>query len=247
VPYRFATDDRSYADLASGRVLRSRPGQPAFPARLAREMFEQALALRSAGSPPVVYDPCCGAGHLLATVGLLSADRLAAVIGSDVDPQALALARENLRLLEAGGLLARAAELEQLHGQHGNPAHREALDSTRALSAAQAVTLPVRTFQANALDPPAVLAGLGDATPDIVLADLPYGRLSAWQGNPSIEGSAALLAAFSRVLRPGAVMAIATSSDVKVAGEHFHRRRQLKLGKRRVTWLIRDDRAAGAP
>ena len=86
VPYRFATDDRSYADLGSGRVLRSRPGQPAFPVRLAREMFEQALALRPAGAaPPILYDPCCGAGHLLASVGLLYADRLTAVIGSDVD------------------------------------------------------------------------------------------------------------------------------------------------------------------
>ena len=240
MPYRFATDDRSYTDLGSGRVLRSRPGQPAFPVRLAREMFEQALALRPAGAaPPILYDPCCGAGHLLASVGLLYADRLTAVIGSDVDPAALALARENLRLLEAGGIEARAAELEALHRQHGNPAHREALNSARALAAARAMTLPVRTFQANALDSLAVLQALGDQAPDVVLVDVPYGHMSSWQGNPPDEGLSALLLALGQVLAPGAVVAIATA-DVKIAPAHFRRHRQLKLGKRRVTWLVRE-------
>ena len=250
MPYRFATDARSYADLGSGRVLRSRPGQPAFPVRLAREMFEQALALRPAGAaPPILYDPCCGAGHLLASVGLLYADRLTAVIGSDVDAGALALARENLRLLEAGGIEARAAELQAMYRDHGNLAHREALESASALAAARAMPLPVRTFQANALDSLAIREGLGVEAPGIVLVDAPYGRMSAWIGAPGGGGDAAsaLLDALGPVLSPGAVVSVATSKDVKFASDHFRRRRQLKLGKRRVSWWIRDDSVAPAP
>ncbi len=240
MPYRFATDDRSYADLGSGRVLRSRPGQSAFPVRLAREMFEQALALRPTGAPPpILYDPCCGAGHLLASVGLLYADRLTAVIGSDVDAEALAVAGGNLRLLEAGGLTTRAEELAALFAQHGNPAHREALDSARALAAAQANPLAARVFQADARDPSALRRGLGTDAPAVILTDVPYGRMSSWKHASPEQGIEALLDTLGKVLEPGAVVAIATD-DVKVAPAHFRRQRQLKLGKRRVTWLVRE-------
>ena len=41
--YRYALTRESYADL-SGGVLHSAPGFPAFPVRLASEMFQRALA-----------------------------------------------------------------------------------------------------------------------------------------------------------------------------------------------------------
>ena len=65
-------------------------------------------------------------------------------------------------------------------------------------------------------------------------------------GTPGGGGDAAsaLLDALGPVLSPGAVVSVATRQDVKVASDHFRRRRQLKLGKRRVTWWIRDDSVA---
>ena len=45
MPYLFATQDQDYADFASGRVIYNAPGMPAFPVRLASEMFQRARAL----------------------------------------------------------------------------------------------------------------------------------------------------------------------------------------------------------
>lgn len=53
--YRYAVTRESYADL-SGGVLHSAPGFPAFPARLASEMFQRALAL-TPNPTAQVWDP----------------------------------------------------------------------------------------------------------------------------------------------------------------------------------------------
>ena len=66
--YQFATERPDYSDLASGRVLYSMPGHPAFPIRLGSEILQRCLALRRAAgysSPVVLYDPCCGTGYLV--------------------------------------------------------------------------------------------------------------------------------------------------------------------------------------
>ncbi|MBF6332777.1 hypothetical protein [Nocardia transvalensis] len=61
--YRFAVQQADYGDLASGAVLRSAPGLPAFPVRLAPETFQRALAIRGGDRPAVVWDPMCGSGY----------------------------------------------------------------------------------------------------------------------------------------------------------------------------------------
>ena len=139
-----------------------------------------------------------------------------------------------------GGLTTRAEELGALLAQHGNPAHREALDSARALAAAQANPLAARVFQADARDPSALRRGLGTDAPAVILTDVPYGRMSSWKDASPEQGTARRCWTRSgRCWMPGAVVAIATD-DVKVAPAHFRRQRQLKLGKRRVTWLVRE-------
>jgi tRNA G10 N-methylase Trm11 len=241
MPYRFAVDERSYADYASGRVLRSRPGQSAFPVRLAREMFEQARALRPPDAPARValHDPCCGSGQLLAALGFLYAPALRVVIGSDVDEEVLALARENLRLLAPGGLEARIDELQSLHQRYGKPSHEAALASARALAAALgSELLASRCFRADARDAEQLRAGLGGETPEIVVADAPYGQLSSWSGEGD-EAPGRMLGALAEVMAPGGVVALATSKDLKPTHPRFRRARQLRLGPRRVTWLVR--------
>ena len=46
--YLYATERPDYSDLASGRVFYSLPGHPAFPIRLASEIFQRCLAFRRA-------------------------------------------------------------------------------------------------------------------------------------------------------------------------------------------------------
>jgi tRNA G10 N-methylase Trm11 len=92
VPYRFETERRDYSDYASGRVFYGLPGFPALPIRLAGEMFARALALWAAQglrSPCTVYDPCCGGAYHLATLAYLHWSDIGAIIGSDVDEEAL--------------------------------------------------------------------------------------------------------------------------------------------------------------
>jgi tRNA G10 N-methylase Trm11 len=230
VPYRFATDQRSYEDFSSGRVLRSRPGQPAFPVRLARELYEQARALNGA-EKPVLYDPCCGAAQLVTTLGLLHAP--AHVIASDIDDTALTLARENLALLAPDGLPRRIAELDSMYHRTANPAHRAALESARSL--AEGFTAPVATtsFRADAQDLAALHAGLDGIVPDIILADLPHGRLTQLQGS-----LATLIDTLATVLAAGGVLALATAGE-KLDHPSLTRVRQLKVGHRRLTWLVR--------
>ena len=50
------TEKDDYADYSSGHVLRSAPGFPAFPVRLASEIFQRALALRPGLAPAALWD-----------------------------------------------------------------------------------------------------------------------------------------------------------------------------------------------
>lgn len=59
MPYRFATERRDYSDYASGKVFYALPGCPAFPVRLASEIFQRCLEIRAAEDatqPCVLYD-----------------------------------------------------------------------------------------------------------------------------------------------------------------------------------------------
>ena len=130
--YRYAVTRESYADL-SGGVLHSAPGFPAFPARLASEMFQRALAL-TPNPTAQVWDPCCGSGHLLTTLTLLHRDRITSVLGSDVDHAALELARKNLALLSKHGMTARANELQARAERLSKPAYLDAAAAAQRLA-----------------------------------------------------------------------------------------------------------------
>src|SRR5262245_42871552 len=96
--YRFATEQKDYSDFSAGRVFHSLPG--AFPVRLASEIFQRCMAIRTRnGTPCTVYDPCCGSGYMLGTMVYQHRDQLSRVIGSDIDASALAIAERNLALV----------------------------------------------------------------------------------------------------------------------------------------------------
>ena len=256
--YLFATERPDYSDLASGRVFYSLPGSPAFPVRLASEIYQRCLAFRreaGAGLPCVLYDPCCGAGYLLGVVTYLHAETLRAVIGSDWDEKAVALAQRNLRLLHSGGLAQRTAELGELYRRYGKLAHQQALESAHifqrrlgALSEGQPFTL--RAFQASVFDGAALRQHLGDTRIDIVVSDVPYGLHSTWQGldagqNPS-HALDWMLEELLPVLAPHAVVALASDKQQKAAHPKFRRVGRFQVGKRKIVFFtIAPERAGG--
>lgn len=249
MPYQYASEREDNSDLASGRVFYSLPGHPAFPIRLASEIFQRCLALRRAEGADgrcVVYDPCCGAGYQLAVLGYLHRAEIRAAVGSDIDAQAVSVAGQNLGLLTGAGIKQRIAEIEDLLRLYGKESHQEALRSARAMHArttglAEQQPLAVKVFQASALDGPAMCAQMNGLPVDIVITDVPYGQHSQWGGRdanresfPPVE---TMLTALQGVLAPGGVVAVSVDKLQKFHWEGYRRRQHFQVGKRRILIL----------
>ncbi len=256
MPYQFATERQDYSDLSSGRVLYSLPGHPAFPIRLTSEIFQRCLAARRARglkAPPVIYDPCCGSAYHLVTLAYLHWDAIGRIIASDIDPEALCVAQRNLGLLTLAGLDQRIQELAEMQAAYGKASHTAAIDSARRLKKLHAFqftehALDYRLFLADATCSATLLAELGDAAVDVVISDVPYGRHSTWQlGDPptSPEASSApprpplwrMLDALQTVLRPTAIVAIASDKGQRVAHPGYQRVARFQIGKRQVVLI----------
>jgi hypothetical protein len=250
MPYRFVRERQDYSDFAGGQVFVTAPGQPGFPVRLASELFQRCLAVRkSAGfdGPCTVYDPCCGSAYLLSTLAFLHGRDIRRIIGSDVDREALGLARRNLALTTTEGLEARIAELQTLHRLYGKASHAASLVSARRLqrllaAAGAAHGLPSQLFVADALRQAELAAHLKHIPVDVVLTDVPYGQLCSWQtaaaeatgeANPIEQ----MLDALLPVLSAQSVVAIATDKQQKAAHPAYRRCERFQVGKRRIVLL----------
>lgn len=243
--YRFAVNRPDYSHLASGHVLYSLPGHPAFPVRLASEIFQRCLEWRRrAGQtgPCTLFDPCCGAGYSLSVVALLHREALQAVVGADVDAEAVHFARRNLSLLTPEGLNRRIGELEALLTLYGKPSHREALRSAAMLRSQLLVdtaTQPLVTsaFQADATDSAMLRQHLAGRHVDLVFTDIPYGVHSHWSGADSRAPLDMMLEALLSVMAPGAVVAIAADKATRPANPPYRRLEHFQVGKRRIVIL----------
>ncbi|KAA2262226.1 rRNA methyltransferase [Solihabitans fulvus] len=242
--YRYAVDRVDRTDLASGSVLRSAPGFPAFPVRLASEVFQRAAALRGSAGRLTVWDPCCGSGYLLTVLGLLHRDRIGAVLGSDAAEAALPLAGANLGLLLAGGLRARQRELAALADAHGRPSHLAAVAAAGRLAdevEAAGEDPEVVTATADVFRPDRLAEALAGRSPDLVITDVPYGDQTEWSGAPAgVEPLPAMLTSVASVLPADAVLAVACRARrVPLGG--LPRIGSLRVGTRAVALLRAGD------
>lgn len=243
--YLFTTEHPDYSDLASGRVFYSLSGHPAFPIRLASEIFQRCLAIRARygrAGRVVLYDPCCGAGYLVSVLSYLRWPQIWAAIGSDINAEAVSLAGRNLGLLQAGGLNRRMAEIAEMIRLYGKESHREALQSCHILQErvcrmAEDFPLVTGAFQADTFDGKALVEHLAGVQADIALTDVPYGLHSEWQAENRVEPAHAMLDALRGVLAPGGLVAVASDKHQKVAHERFQQVARFQVGKRRVTIL----------
>lgn len=247
MPYIYATEDQNFSDYSSGRVLYSRPGAPAFPVRLASEIFQRALHHLNPIQAVTIFDPTCGGAYYLTALGLLHGERIARILAADSDEQVLLLARRNLGLLSLPGIQQREREIRDMLQAYGKEAHAEALASLERLrlriaSRPAAKPIETRVFAANALDAGALTAELSAETIQLVLCDIPYGQQSSWDlpaDNPA-QGSSPvwrLLEALRSVLSPAAVVAIAADKAQKPAHSAYQRLERFQVGKRQVNLL----------
>ena len=247
MPYRYAVEKDDYSDLAAGPVLYSLPGQPAFPVRLASDIFQRCQAhLRAHGTPGpyIVFDPCCGSAYFLTTLALLHWHSIRAIIASDVEADTLTLAERNLALLTLPGLQQRAEQLGRLVREYDKPSHHDALASVERLQAQVGANMrkhaiSTHTALANALDGDQLRRVVGPRALDVVLTDLPYGQRTAWQSVPDAdhEPQWQLLQALRAVIGPHTIVAITATKAQKVGHEAYTRVEQFQVGKRRTTLL----------
>jgi hypothetical protein len=250
MPYKYALDRPDYSDLASGKVLLAAPGHPAFPIRMASEIFQRCMAIRERNrltGRVALYDPCCGAAYHLAVLGFLHRGLIRAISASDIDSKVIPLAGKNLGMLSASGIDRRREELAAMHREFGKPSHAEAVaaaDRLRSGFPASSATEPieVRVFVADALAEPGSTRPSPAAPADIVFTDVPYGRHSKWQ-NRSAESPnpmERLLENLLSALSPGGLVAVVSDKQQKTSHDRYDRIEKFQIGKRMaVIWKLR--------
>src|SRR5215216_767019 len=159
--YKYEKEMQDYSDLASGRVFYSLAGHPAFPIRLASEIFQRCMVSRERiyknSNSCTLYDPCCGAAYHLSVLAYLHRKHIQEIIASDINEKAVELAKRNLGLLSVSGLDKRIDEITAMIELYNKDSHKDALKSANLLKEQIATLeleypLATRVFQASATD-----------------------------------------------------------------------------------------------
>ena len=241
--YKFAEERLNYSDLASGHVFYGLPGHPAFPIRLASEIFQRCLAFRGKKySPCVVYDPCCGAAYHLSVIAYLHWNSIRQLICSDIDEKAVQLAERNLGLLTLDGMERRSREISTMIHLYGKKSHKDAQESLRRLQEQVACLTAVhpmqaKVFRANATNTASLREGLQNTAIAIVFTAIPYGQHSQWKGTKKPEPAETMLKALLEFLSPESIVAIASDKGQKISHESYQRLEQFQVGMRQVVIL----------
>jgi 23S rRNA (guanine2535-N1)-methyltransferase len=247
--YKYVKEQLDYSDFSSGRVFYSLSGHPAFPVRLASEIFQRCAANRKTiyniSTPCTLYDPCCGAAYHLSVLAYLHREQIQKVIGSDIDKKAVALASQNLGLLGVAGLDKRISEISKMYDLYNKDSHKDALASgyilkDRISALVQEHPLITKAFQASAVDSKMIVKNIKAKSVDIVFTDIPYGQHSHWHGlnsNELVDPPGLMLNALIEILSTSSIVAVVSDKQQKVSHKGFERVEQFQIGKRRVVIL----------
>lgn len=230
--YQFVKAKTNYEDYAAGRVIYTQAGMTSFPVRLASEIFLRCAAVLDK-SHLRIYDPCCGSGYLLTVIGYLHGSQISALWGSDISSDAGYLAQKNLNLLTHEGLAQRQSQIEKMLQDYGKVSHAAALNSVEALHQ----QLPQSEINRGAWTANAMHTTLKSASVDVLITDVPYGNVAAWDNVKSDDPLFTLLEAQFPVLARPSVVAIISDKKQKAAHPKYQRILHDTLGKRRITLL----------
>ena len=213
--YRYC-ENENFEDLSSGRVLYGGGGVPNFPVRLGNEIYRRCTGYLPGKNRFTVYDPCCGGGYQLTEQGYCNRN-ITRILASDISDEMVSIAARNLALLTGEGLIRRKQELEVLLRQYQKVSHREALDSLERLRRRLSRDIPSTIFTADCTGN----IPLEDA-PDIIITDVPYGNLAAWEKEP-VASLQAMYLQLSRIARPDTILAVIMDRKQKCQGETWNR------------------------
>lgn len=223
--YKYAKNC-NYEHFASGRVLYHTGGAPNFPVRLANEIYGRSLEYSNKKKDICLYDCCCGGGYAVTVLGLLNQRSISKIIASDIDYRMLEIARLNLSLLSKKGMKKRIDEIHSLYEQFNKQSHREAEESGIKLLSLIQKEISVQLFHANALQPIE-----RDIKPDIIITDIPYGKLVEWQGGTYDISN--LLHSLMQICSDETIIAICMNKNQKLNYKNFKRLEKQNVGRRR--------------
>ena len=233
--YLYAPND-NYEDYASGRVIYHKSGFATFPVRLASELFQRGLSLLETPTPIKVYDPLCGEGYLLTIIGLLHPDKISQMVGSDINPEALAIAKKNLELFTWDGLQTRKEKLTELFQSYQKDSHKEALESVEVFLQRHtpAHEISFHLFRKDILSSDSLREET--FTADFIISDIPYGQMTDWQGNTG-EEIETFLANLIHVLDDQGLICLITPKSYKITSPLYDTLQKLTVGKRKIFFL----------
>ena len=219
-------ENENFEDLSSGRVLYGGSGVPNFPVRLGNEIYRRCAGYLPGRDRFTVYDPCCGGGYLLTVLGFCN-QNIAKIMASDISDEMISIAARNLALLTEEGLIQRKRELEGFLRQYQKASHREALNSLERLQHRLFRDIPSAIFTADCTRN----IPLEDA-PDLIITDVPYGNLAAWE-NSGENPLQAMYLQLSRIARPDTIRAVIMDKKQKYQGNAWNRLEKQMIGKRK--------------
>ena len=226
-------ENENFEDYASGRVLYSAEGVANFPVRLVNEIFGYAKEYSVKKHNLCVYDPCCGGGYSLTVLGLMNADVIKRLCGSDIEPKMVEVAKKNLALLSEEGLVQRYAEIKALYDMHGKSSHKDALESIERLRKKVKNDIATEIFTADCTDE------LPKLSPDIIITDVPYGNLVEWDSESS-DPLYDMLQQLACISHENTILAISMDKKQKVMHPAWIRKKKQIIGKRKFEIYVRD-------
>jgi 23S rRNA G2445 N2-methylase RlmL len=229
----------NFEDYSSGRVIHGGAGATNFPVRLSNRIFELCVAhLTSKGvkGPYSVFDPFCGFAYTLTTLGFMHGSQIKQLYASDIDSNSLEFAAKNLALLTHKGIDRRISELEDLINKFGKDSHKEALASAQKLRRQTPTRIEVDCFNHDVLSQTKLPDAVRNV--DIVIADLPYGRLTEWKSDDEHSSNCQVfLEKINDCLRPHAVVAVTAGKKQPIEHIGYERIRKFNTGKRKTLLL----------
>ncbi|MBA3815985.1 MAG: hypothetical protein H0X29_05615 [Parachlamydiaceae bacterium] len=237
------TSNQNYEDYSSGRVIYGNPGATNFPVRLSSEIFQHCICyLRNKGimGPYRIYDPFCGVAYSCTILGFLHRNDIISITASDTNQDVLKFANKNLLLLTPEGLIRRIEELNNLIKNYNKDSHKQALESAYRLQLKTHLSpLEIRCFQQNAIIEENLLL---QEKYEIVITDLPYGRLTQWDVPVSAENfSQCFLDSLKNKLSATAICALIFEKKQSISFHGYKVIKNFIFSNRRVVLLQLDD------
>ena len=212
--------------LIPGKILEFLPGTPSLYPGIADEAYLRGSKYNPVSEGHVLYDPFCGIGGASISPSIIRRSGIAQIFGSDMDAEALTIARRNFSLTDVASYeTATDGGTKAPNGKEVDPA---LLTQFRDMLLHYGCTAPVslRLFR-HAMPLPVPSEIIAAETVSMVITDPPYGQMSAFMesenGQPAqsdalLEKYVESLSAIRPLLRKEATVTVICDRRQKLEG-----------------------------